>query len=103
MKFYLGDDKRLIVEPSWFDCFDHTGKEYVNLPKAKIQLKSKVTNVIESEIRLAIAEVIKEYQAEMADLPLEDIFNEKRKQVRESYDTEQAITDVIERGLNGRQ
>ena len=30
----------------------------------------------------------------------EDIFEEKRKQIRESYDTEQAIADVIERWKN---
>ncbi|HEM4402300.1 TPA: hypothetical protein U1Y72_000595 [Streptococcus suis] len=97
MKIYIADDKRLIVEPSWFDRFDHKGEIYVNEPKAKIQLKAKVAEEIEQDIRKTMAEVIKEYQAKMADLPLEDIFDEKRKQVRESYDTEQAVADVIER------
>ncbi|HEL2343261.1 TPA: hypothetical protein U0J94_001551 [Streptococcus suis] len=97
MKFYLGDDKRLIVESSWHDRFDYKGEIYVNEPKTKIQLRSNQTEAIEQEIRQAIAGVIKKYQAEMAELPLKDIFDEKRKQIRESYDTEQAVADVIER------
>lgn len=35
MKFYLGDDKRLIVESSWHDRFDYKGEIYVNEPKTK--------------------------------------------------------------------
>ncbi|HFU3729596.1 TPA: hypothetical protein ACGO7Y_001299 [Streptococcus suis] len=97
MKFYLGDDKRLIVEPSWFDRFDHKGEIYVNEPKAKIQLKAKVTEEIERDIRKAIADVIVRHQTRFDEMPFEDIFNEKRKQIRESYETEQAIADVIER------
>lgn len=97
MKFYIADDKRLIVEPSWRDRFDHKGEIYVNEPKTKIQLKAKVTEEIEQDIRKSVAEVITQYQTVFEELPLEDIFSEKRKQIRESYDTEQAIADVVER------
>lgn len=99
MKFYIADDKRLIVELSWRDRFDHMGEIYVNEPKTKIQLKAKVTEEIEQDIRKSVAEVITRYQTLFKELPLEDVFNEKRKQIRESYDTEQAIADVVERGL----
>ena len=98
MKFYIGDDKRLIVESSWRDRFDNKGEIYVNEPKTKIQLKAKVTEEIEQDIRKSVAEVITRYQTLFEELPLEDIFEEKRKQIRESYDTEQAIADVVERG-----
>ncbi|HEM6189579.1 TPA: hypothetical protein U2C48_000191 [Streptococcus suis] len=97
MKFYLGDDKRLIVEPSWFDRFDYKGEIYVNEPKTKIQLKAKVAEEIEQDIRKSMAEVIARFQTLFEQLPLDEIFDEKRKQIRESYDTEQAIADVIER------
>ncbi|HFI0454318.1 TPA: hypothetical protein ACGOZD_000224 [Streptococcus suis] len=97
MKIYIADDKRLIVEPSWFDRFDHKGEIYVNEPKAKIQLKAQVAEEIEQDIRKAIADVIVRHQARFDEMPFEDIFDEKRKQIRESYDTEQAIADVIER------
>ncbi|HFI0326249.1 TPA: hypothetical protein ACGO3U_001068 [Streptococcus suis] len=97
MKFYIADDKRLIVEPSWRDRFDHKGEIYVNEPKTKIQLKAEVTEEIEQDIRKAIADVIARHQARFNEIPFEDIFDEKRKQIRESYDTEQAIADVIER------
>lgn len=100
MKFYIADDKRLIIEPSWRDRFDHKGKIYVNEPKAKIQLKAKVTDEIEQDIRKSVAEVITRYQTLFEELPLEDIFEEKRKQIRESYDTEQAVSDVVERWKN---
>lgn len=100
MKFYIGDDKRLIVESSWRDRFDNKGEIYVNEPKAKIQLKAKVTDEIEQDIRKSVAEVITRYQTLFEELPLEDIFDEKRKQIRESYDTEQAIADAIERWNN---
>lgn len=100
MKFYIADDKRLIVESSWRDRFDHKGEIYVNEPKTKIQLKAKVTEEIEQDIRKSVAEVITRYQTLFEELPLEDIFDEKRKQIRESYDTEQAIADAIERWKN---
>lgn len=97
MKFYIADDKRLIVESSWGDRFDNKGGIYVNEPKTKIQLKAKVTEEIEQDIRKSVAEVITRYQTIFEELPLEDIFSEKHKQIRESYDTEQAIADVVER------
>ena len=97
MKFYIADDKRLIVEPSWRDRFDHKGEIYVNEPKTKIQLKAKVAEEIEQAIRKSVAEVITRYQTLFEELPLEDIFSEKHKQIRESYDTEQAVADVVER------
>lgn len=99
MKFYIADDKRLIIEPSWRDRFDHKAEAYVSEPKTKIQLKAKVAEEIEQDIRKSVAEVITRYQTLFEKLPLEDIFEEKRKQIRESYDTEQAIADVIERML----
>ena len=98
MKIYIADDKRLIIEPSWRDRFDHRAEAYVNEPKTKIQLKAKVTEEIEQDIRKSVAEVIARYQKSFEELPLEDIFSEKHKQIRESYDTEQAIADVVERG-----
>lgn len=100
MKFYIADDKRLIVESSWRDRFDHKGEIYVNEPKTKIQLKAKVTEEIEQDIRKSVAEVITRYQTVIEELSLDDIFEEKRKQIRESYDTEQAIADVVERWKN---
>ena len=100
MKFYIADDKRLIVESSWRDRFDCKGEIYVNEPKTKIQLKAKVTDEIEQDIRKSVAEVITRYQTLFEELPLEDVFNEKRKQIRESYDTEQAIADAVERWKN---
>ena len=96
MKFYISDDKRLIVESSWRDRFDNNGEIYVSEPKTKIQLKTKVVEEIEQDIRKSVAEVITRYQTVFEGLPLEDIFNEKRKQIRESYDTEQAIADAVE-------
>lgn len=97
MKFYIADDKRLIVELSWRDRFDRKGDIYVSEPKTKIQLRAKVTEEIEQDIRKSVAEVIARYQTLFEELPLEDIFSEKHKQIRESYDTEQAIADVVER------
>lgn len=96
MKFYIADDKRLIVEPSWRDRFDHKAEGYVSEPKTKIQLKTKVVEEIEQDIRRSVAEVITRYQTIFEKLPLEDIFSEKHKQIRESYDTERAIADVVE-------
>ncbi len=97
MKFYIGDDKRLIVKTSWNDRFDQNGGVFVFEPKSKIQLISEVAVEIEQDIRKAVADVISRHQAKFDKIPLEDIFEEKRKQVRESYDTEQAIADAIER------
>lgn len=100
MKFYIADDKRLIVEPSWSDRFDCKSEIYVNEPKVKIQLKEKIIEEIEQDIRKSVAEVITRYQTIFEEFPFEYIFEEKRKQIRESYDTEQAVSDVVERWKN---
>ncbi|MGZ7144973.1 hypothetical protein ACXWOO_11435, partial [Streptococcus pyogenes] len=78
---YIADDKRLIVELSWRDRFDQNGGIYVNEPKTKIQLKAKVVEEIEQDIRKSVAEVIARYQKSFEELPLEDIFSEKHKQI----------------------
>ncbi|MGT2964173.1 hypothetical protein [Streptococcus acidominimus] len=96
MKFYVTENKRLIVEMHSYDRFDTQATGFVPAPNAKILISEK--NFLEEltvKVREAIASVLKEYQPTFAELPLKQVFDEKRKQIQQSYDTEEAVADII--------
>ncbi|MBF0788209.1 hypothetical protein IR123_10010 [Streptococcus sp. 19428wC2_LYSM12] len=96
MKFYITDDKRIIVEMQSYDRFDTQATGFVPVPGVKIQMTEKeFAEELTVKIRKAIASVLKEYQPGVAELPLKSIFEEKCNQIRQSYDTEEAVADVI--------
>ncbi|MTB64105.1 hypothetical protein GGG87_03695 [Streptococcus sp. zg-86] len=96
MKFYVTENKRLIVEMHSYDKFDTQATGFVPIPKTKILISEKrFLEELTVNIREAIASVLKEYQSGVAELPLKPVFDEKRKQIQHSYDTEEAVADII--------
>lgn len=96
MKILIGENKRLIVTMDWNDRFDSQATVYAPMPKATIQLKDNLyAPEIEEKCREAIAGVLKEYELLIGELPLKEVFDEKRRQIAQSYDTEEAVADIV--------
>ena len=89
MKIYVNKRKELILK---FD-FERFG----GITNETIQLKScEFTKEIEQEVNEAMQEIIERWQPFIDDIPTEELFAEKQKQIRKFSDYETTLTDLIE-------
>lgn len=97
MRILLGDNKKLIVACDYHDVFDGSGSVFATIPTINIAIKNSMyKDDLERKIRQAIAEVIKQEEPLLAELDMKPVFDEKRRQRKLEYDTEDAITEIIE-------
>ena len=93
MKIYVNKRKELILK---FD-FERFG----GITNETIQLKScEFTKEIEQEVNEAMQEIIERWQPFIDDIPTEELFAEKQKQIRKFSDYETTLTDLIETRFN---
>lgn len=89
MKIYVNKHKDLILK---FD-FERFG----GIPNETIQLKScEFTDEIEREISEAMQEIIERWQPFIENVPVDELFAERQKQISKFNDYETALTDLIE-------
>lgn len=93
MKFYVNKHKELILK---FD-FERFG----GIPNETMQIKScEFTDEIEREISEAMQEIIERWQPFIDDIPVDELFAEKQKQIRKFSDYETTLTDLLEKKFN---
>ena len=93
MKIYVNKRKELILK---FD-FERFG----GITNETIQLKScEFTKELEKEIKEAMQEIIERWQPFLDNIPTEELFAEKQKQIRKFSDYETTLTDLIETRFN---
>ena len=93
MKIYVNKHKDLILK---FD-FERFG----GITNETIQLKScEFTKEIEKEIREAMQEIIERWQPFIENVPVDELFAEKQKQIRKFSDYETTLTDLVETRFN---
>ena len=89
MKIYVNKRKELILK------FDF--EKFGGIPNETIQLKSgEFTKEIEQEVNEAMQEIIERWQPIFDDIPTEELFAEKQKQIRKFSDYETTLTDLVE-------
>ena len=89
MKIYVNKHKDLILK---FD-FERFG----GITNETIQLKtSEFTKEIEREIKEAMQEIIERWQPFLNNIPTEELFAEKQKQIKQFSDYETTLTDLVE-------
>ena len=94
MKIYVNKHKELILVPEKYEKFGGIANE-------TIQLKSgEFTKEIEQEVNEAMQEIIERWQPFFDDIPTEELFAEKQKQIRTLSDFEETLTDLIETRFN---
>ena len=89
MKIYVNKHKELILK---FD-FERFG----GIANETIQLRSgEFTAELEREIGEAMQEIIERWQPFIDNIPTEELFAEKQKQIRKFSDYETTLTDLVE-------
>ena len=93
MKIYVNKRKELILK---FD-FERFG----GIANETIQLKtSEFTKELEKEVFEAMQEIIERWQPFLDNIPTEELFAEKQKQIKQFSDYETTLTELVERGFN---
>lgn len=93
MKIYVNKHKDLILK------FDF--EQFGGISNETMQLKSgEFTKEIEREIEEAMQEIIERWQPFLDNIPTEELFAEKQKQIRKFSDYETVLTDLVEKKFN---
>ena len=93
MKIYVNKHRELILK---FD-FERFG----GIANETIQLKtSEFTKELEKEVFEAMQEIIERWQPIFDNIPTEELFAEKQKQIRKFSDYETTLTDLVEQSFN---
>ena len=94
MKIYVNKHKELILAPEKYEKFGGIANE-------TIQLKtSEFTKELEKEVHEAMQEIIERWQPFIENVPVDELFVEKQKQIRAFNDFETVLTELVERGFN---
>ena len=89
MKIYVNKRKELILK------FDF--EKFGGISNETIQLKNgEFTKEIEQEVNEAMQEIIERWQPFLDNIPAEELFAEKQKQIRKFSDYETTLTDLVE-------
>ena len=94
MKIYVNKHKELVLAPEKYE-------KYGGIANETIQLKSgEFTAEIEKEVFEAMQEIIERWQPFLDNIPTEELFAEKQKQIRKFSDYETTLTDLLEKKFN---
>ena len=93
MKIYVNKRKELILN------FDF--EKFGGIANETIQLKScEFTKELEKEIKEAMQEIIERWQPFIENVPVDELFAEKQKQIRKFSDYGTTLTDLVEKRFN---
>lgn len=94
MRIYVNKRKELILAPEYFE-------KYGGVSNETIQIKNgEFTKEIEKEVFEAMEEIIERWQPFLENVPVDELFGEKQKQIRKFSDYETTLTELVERGFN---
>ena len=94
MKIYVNKRKELILASEKYEKFGGIANE-------TMQIKSgEFTKEIEQEIKEAMQEIIERWQPFLENVPVDELFAEKQKQIRKFSDYETTLTDLVEKKFN---
>lgn len=94
MKVYVNKHKELILASEKYEKFGGIANE-------TMQIKSgEFTKEIEKEVNEAMQEIIERWQPFIDNIPTEELFAEKQKQIRKFSDYETTLTDLVEKKFN---
>lgn len=90
MRVYVNKRKELILAPDYFE-------KYGGVSNETIQIKDgEFTKEVEKEVNEAMQEVIARWQPKIKELPLEALFAERQRQVKNFSDFETVLTELVE-------
>ena len=94
MRIYVNKKKQLILAPEVWE-------KYGGVSNETMQIKSgEFTKELEKEIKEAMQEIIERWQPFIENVPVDELFAEKQKQIRKFNDYETVLTDLVEQSFN---
>ena len=94
MRVYVNKRKKLILAPEVYE-------RYGGISNETIQIKNgKFTAEIEKEVNEAMQEIIERWQPIFDNIPTEELFTEKQKQLRTFNDFDETLTSLVENSFN---
>ena len=89
MRFYVNKRKDLILKMDF--------EKFGGIANETIQIKNcEFTEEIEREVNEAMQEIIDRWQPFLENVQVDELFAEKRKQIRAFSDYETTLTDLVE-------
>ena len=94
MKIYVNKHKELILAPEKYEKFG-------GIPNETMQIKSgEFTKELEREVKEAMQEIIERWQPFIENVPVDELFAERQKQIKSFSDYETVLTDLLEKKFN---
>ena len=90
MRIYVNKKKQLILAPEVWEKYGGVSNETMQLKNCEF------TKELEKEVNEAMREIIERWQPFLNNIPTEELFAEKQKQIRKFSDYETTLTDLIE-------
>ena len=90
MRIYVNKRKKLILAPEVYEKYGGVSNETMQIKNGEF------TKEIEKEVFEAMQEIINRWQPIFDNIPTEELFVEKQKQLRTFYDFEEKLTDLVE-------
>lgn len=90
MRIYINKRKELILKLDF--------EKFGGIANETIQLKSgEFTKEVEKEVFEAMQEIVERWQPFLENVPVDELFAEKQKQIRKFNDYETTLTDLVEK------
>ncbi len=90
LRVYVNKRKELILAPDYFEKYGGVSNETIQIKEGEF------TAEIEKEVKEAMQEVIARWQPKIKELPLEALFAERQRQVKNFSDFETVLTELVE-------
>lgn len=90
MKIYVNKHKELILASEKYEKFGGIANETIQIKNGEFAKE------IEKEVNEAMQEIIERWQPFIDNIPTEELFAEKQRQVRAFNDFETVLTDLVE-------
>jgi len=94
MKIYVNKHKELVLAPEKYEKFGGIANETIQIKNGEFAKE------IEREIKEAMQEIIERWQPFFDNIPVDELFAEKQKQIRKFSDYETTLTDLVEQRFN---
>ena len=91
MRIYVNKKKQLILAPEVWEKYGGVSNETMQIKNGEFAKE------IEREIKEAMQEIIERWQPFLNNIPTEELFAEKQKQIKQFSDYETTLTDLVEK------
>ena len=94
MRIYVNKKKQLILAPEVWEKFGGVSNETMQIKNGEFAKE------IEREVKEAMQEIIERWQPFFENIPVDELFAEKQKQIKSFSDYETTLTDLLEKKFN---